>query len=180
MPSADFCRAVGMVHTIPSREFRDTPQISRGKLDHFPRTAARSTCSALDGYGLGGQKPAGPTPPALYLVLVHRLALSLHASFRSRLAATSLRFANPSPPSGWVEDLHLPVVEHARHTSGDRSFTVAVRYKKKSHGVHGGHGDGFGALLRVLRELRGCLVFGRITRTTLYEPRPSGSGPVNV
>ena len=24
-----------------------------------------------------------------------------------RLAATPLRFANPSPPSGWVEDFHL-------------------------------------------------------------------------
>ena len=28
----------------------------------------------------------------------------------------SLRFANPSPPSGWVEDLHLQAHEHARHT----------------------------------------------------------------
>jgi hypothetical protein len=27
-----------------------------------------------------------------------------------------LRFANPSPPSGWVEDFHLQTVEHARHT----------------------------------------------------------------
>ena len=29
---------------------------------------------------------------------------------------TPLRFANPSPPSGWVEDFHLQAVEHARHT----------------------------------------------------------------
>jgi hypothetical protein len=27
-----------------------------------------------------------------------------------------LRFANPSPPSGWIEDLHLQAVDHARHT----------------------------------------------------------------
>jgi hypothetical protein len=27
-----------------------------------------------------------------------------------------LRFANPSPPSGWIKDLHLQAVEHARHT----------------------------------------------------------------
>jgi hypothetical protein len=40
----------------------------------------------------------------------------LHASFRPRLATTPLRFANPSPPSGWVEDLHLQAVKHARHT----------------------------------------------------------------
>ncbi len=29
---------------------------------------------------------------------------------------TPLRFANPSPPSGWVEDFHPQVVVHTRHT----------------------------------------------------------------
>ena len=55
--------------------------------------------------------------------LVHRLASLLHASFRPRLAAgviSPLRFANPSSPSDWVEDFHLPAVAHARHTSGRR------------------------------------------------------------
>ena len=42
---------------------------------------------------------------------------SLHASFRPRLTTTPLRFANPSPPSGWVEDSHLQTVEHAWHTT---------------------------------------------------------------
>ena len=28
-----------------------------------------------------------------------------------------MRFANPSPPSGWVKDFHLQTAEHARHTS---------------------------------------------------------------
>jgi hypothetical protein len=28
-----------------------------------------------------------------------------------------LRFANPSPPSGWVEDFHLQATEHAQHTT---------------------------------------------------------------
>jgi len=51
----------------------------------------------------------------LYPVLVHRAAAFLHASFRPRLATTSLRFANPSPPSGWIEDLHPRTVDHARH-----------------------------------------------------------------
>ncbi|MCC6780663.1 MAG: hypothetical protein IT537_29155 [Hyphomicrobiales bacterium] len=27
-----------------------------------------------------------------------------------------MRFANPSPPSGWIEDFHLQAVDHARHT----------------------------------------------------------------
>src|ERR1700758_327645 len=52
-----------------------------------------------------------------YPVLVHRAAVLLHASFRPRLATTPLRFANPSPPSGWIEDFHLQAVDHARHTT---------------------------------------------------------------
>src|SRR6266487_1624988 len=52
----------------------------------------------------------------LYPVLVHRAAALLRASFRPRLATTPLRFANPSPPSGWTEDFHLQAVDHARHT----------------------------------------------------------------
>jgi hypothetical protein len=52
-----------------------------------------------------------------YPVLVHRAASLLYASFRPHLAATPLRFANPSPPSGWVKDLHLQAVDHARHTT---------------------------------------------------------------
>ena len=55
---------------------------------------------------------------ALYPVLVHRPARLLHASFRPRLAAIALAlYANPSPPSGWVEDFHLQATEHAQHTT---------------------------------------------------------------
>src|SRR5215472_18593320 len=53
----------------------------------------------------------------LYPVLVHRAAALLYASFGPRLATTPLRFANPSPPSGWIEDSHLQAVDHARHTN---------------------------------------------------------------
>src|SRR5215216_7002766 len=94
----------------------DTQQISRGKFDRFRCTTAEFTTSALDGYGLRCQLPTRPTPYASYPVFVHRLAPLLHASFRPRLAATPLRFANPSPPSGWIEDFHLQAVDHARHT----------------------------------------------------------------
>src|SRR6266853_1531545 len=52
-----------------------------------------------------------------YPVLVHRAAALLHASFRPHLAMTPLRFANPSPPSGCIEDSHLQAVDHARHTT---------------------------------------------------------------
>jgi hypothetical protein len=53
----------------------------------------------------------------------------LDASFRPRLAASvisPLRFASPSPPSGWVEDLHLQAVKRARHTKKEAaSFETA-------------------------------------------------------
>src|SRR5829696_7652704 len=94
----------------------NTTEISRGKLDRLRRTPAGSTTPALDGPGLRSYVPARPAGSASYPVLVHRAAVLLHASFRPRLAATPLRFANPSPPSGWVEDFHLQAVEHARHT----------------------------------------------------------------
>ena len=53
---------------------------------------------------------------ARYPVLVHRAADLLHAFFRSHLAMMPLRFANPSPSSGWIEDFHLQAVVHTRHT----------------------------------------------------------------
>src|SRR4029079_18207488 len=52
----------------------------------------------------------------LYPVLVHRAATLLHAFFRPHLATTPSRFANPSPPSGWIEDFHLQAVVHTRRT----------------------------------------------------------------
>src|SRR5207248_7906346 len=57
-----------------------------------------------------------------YPVLVHRAATLLHASFRPHLTMKPLRFANPSPPSGWIEDFHLQAVDHARHTSKNPAF----------------------------------------------------------
>ena len=117
IPSADFCRRGQEASRPPQSRRRDTRQISRGKLDRLPRTTAGSTLCALDGYGLRDTDARSPDAHASYPVFVHRLALLLPASFRPRLAATPLRFANPSPPSGWVEDFHLQAVEHARHTS---------------------------------------------------------------
>jgi len=68
-------------------------------------------------WGLRDHSLARPTGTAFYPVSVRRVAAALHASFRRHLAMTPLRFAHPSPPSGWVEDLHLLAVEHARHTT---------------------------------------------------------------
>src|SRR5271157_1394849 len=71
-------------------------------------------CVLPMGFASIGPLASRRRPP--HPVLVHRLAPLLHASFRPHLAVTPLRFANPSPPSGWVEDLHLQAVNHARRT----------------------------------------------------------------
>ena len=97
----------------------DTTQTSRGKTNHLHRTPAGSTTPGLDGYGLRDHLSArvglvsGSCPSGRGFA--PRLPL------RPRLAATPLRFANPSPPSGWIEDLHLQAVSHARHTKRSRT-----------------------------------------------------------
>ena len=60
---------------------------------------------------------ARPTRAASYPVSVRQVMVLLHAAFRPHLATTPLRFANTSPPSGCVEDLHLQAAKHARHTT---------------------------------------------------------------
>src|SRR6266550_1735454 len=92
------------------------PQTSRDKTDRLQRATAGSTTSTLDGFGLRCHWPARPALYASYPVLVHRLASLLHASSRPRLAATPLRFAITSPPSGCEGDLHPQAVIHARRT----------------------------------------------------------------
>ena len=115
MPSADFCAAITGLAVPLSPGLPDTTQTSRGKTDRLHRTPAGFTTPALDGYGLRDHWLARPAGQASYPVLVHRVAALLHASFRPRLATTPLRFAHPSPPSSWIEDLHLQAVDHARH-----------------------------------------------------------------
>jgi len=138
MPSADFSDAVGPPCEEPSPPMADTPETSRGKFDRLRRTPAESTPAALDGYGLCGQGPARPTTNASIRFLSIRPRLSLpftlppgpsllgrlvrrsRSPFRPRLAATPLRLARTSPPSGCAGDFHPQVVEHARHTPGSR------------------------------------------------------------
>ena len=60
--SADFCHAVRTPRDVLSHPFRDPPQISRDKLDRFPRTTAAFATSTLDGYGLRDPLLARPAP----------------------------------------------------------------------------------------------------------------------
>src|SRR3954471_8838667 len=117
MPSADFCTGVREPHgplSLVSETRRRPPEVSSTAFTaHLPDLQPQ----ALDGWGLRGKSSARPTWAASYPVSVRKVADSLHASFRPRLAATPLRFARTSPPSGCAGDLHPQAVEHARHTT---------------------------------------------------------------
>src|SRR6266700_2773571 len=117
MPSADFCSAVRWPLGRLSRLADDTGQISRGKLNRLRCTTAESTLRALDGYGLRDPLPARPAlaPRIWFLFIGSHLCSTLPSDPASR--RQPLRFTNPSPPSGWVEDFHLRAIEHARHTT---------------------------------------------------------------
>ena len=118
MPSADFCAAVGVPCDAlsPAGMLPDTTQISWGKPNILPRTAAGFTVPALDGYGLRDFLPARPAVAASYPVAVRRIAISLHASFRRSLAVPPLRFTRASPPSSCTGDFHPQDAGHAQHT----------------------------------------------------------------
>ena len=83
----------------------------------FGATTAGSTLRALDGYGLRDSLPARPAlaPRIRFLFIGSHLCSTLPSDLTSR--RQPLRFTNPSPPSGWVEDFHLQAIEHARHTT---------------------------------------------------------------
>ena len=91
-------------------------QTSRGKFDNLRRTPAEFTAPGFDGYGLCYLLPTRPAETASYSVSVRQVTALLDASFEPCLTAAPLRFANTSPPSGCVEDFHLQVAKHARHT----------------------------------------------------------------
>src|ERR1700676_3436312 len=137
MPSADFCSAVRRPLGRLSRLADDTGQISRGKLNRLRCTTAGSTLRALDGCGLRDTLPARPAlaPPIRFLFIGSHLCSTLPSDPASR--RQPLRFTNPSPPSGWVEDFHLRAIEHARHTTNPLARDSA----RRGRWVFGGGGE---------------------------------------
>src|SRR5262245_9393254 len=111
----------------PQSPVGDTEQTSRGKLTRLQCTTAGSTLRVVDGYGLRDQLPARPTlaPRIRFLFIGSHLCSTLPSDPASR--RQPLRFTNPSPPSGWVEDFHLRAIEHARHTTKPLSRLLVVR-----------------------------------------------------
>jgi hypothetical protein len=92
MPFADFCSAVRSSFNNLSRR-SDTEQISWGKLNRLPCTAAGSTLRIFDGYGLRGKFAARPTLTPCIRFLSIDSHILFHASFRPRLAAVALAFS---------------------------------------------------------------------------------------
>ncbi len=125
MPSADFCRPVRSSLDSLSRVVTTRPQISWGNSSRLRRAIAGSTLPVLDGYGLGRARPAGPTlaPHIRFLFIDSRFCYTLPSD--PALRPTPLRFANPSPPSGWVEDFHFLAAGHAQRTVPRRDFLDA-------------------------------------------------------
>jgi hypothetical protein len=116
MPSADFCTAVRSPYgdlSLVAETQRRSPEVRPTAFAARPPDLPPRSLMTVD-FAITCLlvRPGRPRYP----VLVHRAAALLHASFRPHLAMTPLRFANPSPPSGWIEDLHLQAVDHARHT----------------------------------------------------------------
>src|SRR5258707_15709644 len=117
-PSADFCTAI-RVPCDPRSPVAGTrrrpPEVRPTAFAARPSDLPPRPLMAMD-FAISSSlvRPGRPRYP----LLVHRAAVLLHASFRPHLATTPLRFANPSPPSGWIEDFHLQAVDHARHTTG--------------------------------------------------------------
>src|SRR5579862_2733714 len=124
MPSADFCTAVrppyGGLSPVAGTQHRPLEvrptAFSARPPDLPPRPLMAVDFAIISSFVRPGRPP--------YPVLVHRAANLLHAFFRPRLATTPLRFANPSPPSGWIEDFHLQAVVHTRHTESRLGATA--------------------------------------------------------
>src|SRR3954447_11239821 len=117
MPSADFCVAIrspcddlSPVTETPRRPPEVRPTAFTAPPPDLPPRSLMTVDFAIS---CSLVRPGRPRYP----VLVHRAAALLHAVFRPHLTMTPLRFANPSPPSGWIEDFHLQAVVHTRHTT---------------------------------------------------------------
>src|SRR3954447_5271208 len=97
MASADFCTEVrvprGPLSPVTGTRRRPPEVSSTAFTAHPPDLQPR----AFDGYGLRGKSSARPTRAASYPVSVRRVAASLHASFRPRLAATPFCASLPPP-----------------------------------------------------------------------------------
>ena len=135
-PSADFCTAVrppyGDLSLVAETQHR-SPEVRSAAFIARPSDLPPRSLIVVD-FAIGCSLVRSGRP--LYPLLVHRAAILLHASFRPRLAATPLRFANPSPLSGWIEDFHLQAADHARHTANGSRECAPDDKLRDTHQLH--------------------------------------------
>ncbi len=130
----------------------------------------------MDG-GLCRLSSARPTSTAYYPISVRRAAILLHAAFRPRLATTPLRFANPSPPSSWIRDLHPRVGNHAWQTKkpwcSPWDTRVVLSHQQRPPAHFEGCGGGFGGFICCCAgfSVTGALISSGIV-AVLSSPQP--------
>ena len=100
---------------LPPSPFQAQGEISPGKNALLHCTTAGSTPLRLDHESFVVSCPLALLRSALYPVLVHRLAASLHASSPRSVAPTQLRFASVAVISS-RRDLHPQECAHAGRT----------------------------------------------------------------
>ena len=118
--SADFSLRIA-----PS-SFRMQGEISPGKNAILRRTTTGSTPLLLDHKGFAVQCLLALIGDASYPVLVHWLAVSLHASFPRSVALAQLRFASFAVVS-LREDLHLQDRAHAGRTLNPSAISRGIQ-----------------------------------------------------
>jgi hypothetical protein len=149
MPSADFCAAIrspcGDLSPVAETQRRPPEVRPTAFTARPPDLPPRSLMTVDFAITCSLVRPGRPRYP----VLVHQAAALLHASSRPRLATTPLRFANPSPSSGWIEDLHLQAVDHARHTS------LGPRFRGDERSLNSRHSISIDRVLETQRRISG-------------------------
>ena len=121
--SADFS-----LRLAPS-PFQAQGEISPGKNALLPCTTAGSTPLRLDHKSFAVFGPLALLGSALYPILVHRLAVSLHASSPRSVTLTQLRFASLTVVS-LRRDLHPQECAHAGRTKKKAARGAAYHITK--------------------------------------------------
>ena len=117
MASADFSLRV------PTSPFQAQGEISPGKNALLLCTTARSTPLRLDHESFAVLCPLALLGSAFYPVLVHRLAVSRHASFPRSVTLTQLRFTLFAVIN-LRRDLHLQECARAGHTKKFKGLRI--------------------------------------------------------
>ena len=114
--AATVASADSSLRLLLRRPFRHAARSPQVRTRSFPAQPPDLRRLSLDHKSFAEHCPLALLGTALYPVLVHRLAVSLHASFPHSVALMQLRFASLTVVS-LQEDLHLQDRAHAGRTT---------------------------------------------------------------